>query len=258
MKPVNKAVLGTEHQQPQTNVIVLCQKLADIFQQRFTNAVDELQNWLSLQSLLNHYQSEAASALSYENFRRWETGSFQKSLEQRIQIIERWVSEACEAFNYHQNDSLSISFPPDPEVKMPYKFTSLDFFQQIENFFTDGGVERKKQADYERRVKQAYQNAAQDYLEHFSWGALSKLNEYQLNVKPNLEFPIPPELPEIIKKRQELKQLNQIIKELRGFVRNLTILEANEKPMGFWFRLKILMKFYLYFISGIIFPRRLA
>ncbi|OQW92218.1 MAG: hypothetical protein BWK78_02345 [Thiotrichaceae bacterium IS1] len=228
-----------------------------ILRQGFENSIRDLKDWLYLSSLRDRYQSDAASALRYGNFRNWETGAFQQARDQRVQAVERWIRQACQEFGGGYFSSLSLSFPADPTVYTPSKPDSLGFLKSIKNWLNSGQLEKERWNAYERKLDEAYRDAAYNYLNRFSENS-SVLSNYESQVVPVIKFRIPPESSEIGYKRERVKVLDQNLKNLNTLSSNLTVEseDVNNEDIDFYGRLKKQVTVYLHFINLLIYPQK--
>ncbi len=183
-------------------------------QEGFKSSVEALRNWLSLQTLKSAYQSSAAEELKKQQFANWQNNEFRSKIISYTNTINKWVNQACNEFNKNSPSSLSMSFPSEPAVSLPSR-KDRNFGQWFGDAFNGGANRKKLDQEYEQNKWQAYNNAVQSYLSEFSVNALRSLNEYERKIEPLISFPIPPELPEVIKKRNDLKLLNDDIEELK-------------------------------------------
>ncbi len=226
--------------------IQIQQKAEKLIKQGFENSLTELRNWLTLSTLLNRYQSEAAAALGQNQFKTWETEFFQPVLLKHQQEIVKWVQQAGEFFNQQSPEDLIISLPTAPEISLPSPPTNKP---KVSEDLTDTapvavatglgwvlggpvGAAVVGSAAYllNRNVKQdkpntsiAYQNqavqicadAAQDYLTRFSNEALTTLSQYEEKAQKVINFQIPAEPIEIANKRYQQNLLHNCWENLQ-------------------------------------------
>ncbi|NER29992.1 MAG: hypothetical protein F6J89_20820 [Symploca sp. SIO1C4] len=129
--------------------------------------------------------------------------------------VEQWVKEACNEFSKSPPSSLSISLPNYPSAHLPSR-KERNIGQRFSDLFTGGSHKRRLDSEYGTQVWQAYKNAIYNYLAKFSQEALYTLDRYENRVKPLISFPIPPESPEILDKRNYLKTLNDSLESLEN------------------------------------------
>ncbi|NET52757.1 MAG: hypothetical protein F6K09_29995 [Merismopedia sp. SIO2A8] len=186
-----------------------------LIKQGFKNSVTALQNWLSLSVLLKSYQYEAAQALQDSKFNSWEKSYLNSNLVSYQRAIEQWVKQACDEFSKSPPSRLSISLPNYPSAHLPSR-KERNIGQRFSDLFTGGSHKRRLDSEYGTQVWQAYKNAIYNYLAKFSQEALYTLDRYENRVKPLISFPIPPESPEILDKRNYLKTLNDSLESLEN------------------------------------------
>lgn len=229
-----------------------------VLKQGFENSIRDLKGWLYLSSLRDRYQSDAASALRYGNFRSWETGTFQQARDQRVQAVERWVRPACQEFGGSYFSSLSLLFPSDPTVYKPSEPDSLSSWESVKNWWNNGQIERERRKAYERKLDEAYRDAAYNYLSRFSSENSSVLSNYESQVASLIKFRIPPESSEVGYKRERAKVLEQNLRNLNTLSSNLTVEseDVSNEDIDFYGRFKKQATVYLHFISLLIYPQK--
>jgi energy-coupling factor transporter ATP-binding protein EcfA2 len=240
--------ISTELETAQTKhntKIQIQQKAEKLLKQGFETSLTELRNWLSLSTLLNRYQSEAAAALGQNQFKIWETEFFQPAFVKHQQEIVKWVQQACEFFDREYPGDLIISLPTSPEISLPSSptikpKTSENLSDNAPGAVSKGlswvlgnpvGATVVKNAVYllNKNVKQARQNtsvaaqnqatqicndAAQDYLNRFSNQAITTLNQYEEKAQKVINFQIPAEPIEITNKRYQQNLLHNCLETL--------------------------------------------
>jgi GTP-binding protein EngB required for normal cell division len=188
------------------------QKAQKLIQKGFSASVSDFQSWLYLPKLLDRYQSEVALALQQGTFSTWERGVFKEAIAQHQRAIVKWVHQACEFFECNQPTDLYISFPEQPQVFLPESpQPSMDSKQSGDvapvaltsglgwllggpvgaaviggatyllnqiNQITDS-EQPEVPAYYLDELKQAYEDAAADYLTRFSTQTFSTLRQYE-------------------------------------------------------------------------------
>ncbi len=232
--------------------IEIQQKAEKLIKQGFTTSIIEFRDWLNEQTLLYRYQSEATSALQQNQFNIWEQDFFKPAVEKYQQAIVKWISQACEFFNYSQPEELSISFPAHPQVTLPNQPTSSEGLSDTAPvavatglgwvaggpigaavlggaaYILNKNIGKDKQQSsgeaYRDRVAQIYSDAAKDYLVRFSNEALSALRQYEEKAAKVINFQIPEEPSELVNKRSQLNLLNGCLENLD---RELQSINAN-------------------------------
>lgn len=185
-----------------------------LLREEFKGGVEALRNWLSLQTLARSYQSAAAQALENYQFSNWQNNELKLKVTSYINIIEKWVNQACNDFHKSQPSRLCISFPSQPNVSLPQR-QDRNFGQWVGDIFNGGANLKKLDEEYETKKWQAYKNAAYNYLSNFSMNMLELLSQYEDRVKPLISFTIPSESSSIINKRNYLQSLNTSVQELQ-------------------------------------------
>ena len=238
--------ISTELEAAQTKhntKINIQQKAEKLIKQGFEASITELRNWLSLSTLLNRYQSEAAAALGQNQFKTWETEFFQPTLLKHQQEIVKWVQQACEFFNREYPGDLIISFPTQPEISPPPPPTNKP---KISEDFSDaptavaaglgwvlggpvgaavvGGAayllnrnvkqDKPESVAYQNQAAQIYADAAKDYLTRFSNDALITLSQYEEKALIVINFQLPAEPIEITNKRYQQNLLHNCLENL--------------------------------------------
>lgn len=224
------------------------QQLEENIKKSFQASIAVLKNWLSMESLLERYQSEAASALKQGEFSTWETNSFKPALVQYKLSVVKWVNKGCDIFDQPKLSNLFISFPTEPSVSLPdLPVTSSQPTARSVGIATGVGLfflgplgaavaagvthivnentkqEKQKSLDeYHSKVSQAYTDAARDYLSQFSMQTLETLCKYEVNVEKIISFPISQELAEVTDKRNQLKLLHTSLGELTIVLNSMT------------------------------------
>ena len=212
---VKAQVLSTELEAAETKRKAkgeIRQKAQKLIQKGFSASVSDFQSWLYLPKLLDRYQSEVALALQQGTFSTWERGVFKEAIAQHQRAIVKWVHQACEFFECNQPTDLYISFPEQPQVFLPESpQPSMDSKQSGDvapvaltsglgwllggpvgaaviggatyllnqiNQITDS-EQPEVPAYYLDELKQAYEDAAADYLTRFSTQTFSTLRQYE-------------------------------------------------------------------------------
>ncbi|NES73198.1 MAG: dynamin, partial [Okeania sp. SIO2D1] len=82
-------------------------------------------------------------------------------------------------------------------------------------FLSDNQQNKSQNLDsYQQQVKQAYANAARDYLSRFSAIALKAVEEYEAIAEKVIKVPVSQQSPEAIKLRNKLQLLNNLSAEI--------------------------------------------
>ncbi|MBD2182150.1 dynamin family protein [Aerosakkonema funiforme] len=222
--------------------IQIQQKAENLIKQGFATSIKEFRDWLHEQTILYRYQSEATAALQQNQFSTWERDFFKPTVAKHQQEIVKWISQACEFFNYTQPEELSISFPSHPQVTLPNKPTSSDNLSDTAPvavatglgwvaggpigaavlggaaYLLNKNIKQDKQGSssnaYQNQAAQLYTDAAKDYLSRFSSEALSALHQYEEKAAKVLNFKIPDIPPELTNKRHQLNLLNTCLQNL--------------------------------------------
>ncbi len=186
------------------------QKAQKLIQKGFSASVSDFQGWLYLPKLIERYQSEIASALQNGTFTAWEEGSFKIAIAEYRESIIKWVHQASEFFDCNQPSDLTIPFPNSPEIILPPPPPQHNTSKESSNvtpvaiatglgwmlggvvgaavvggatyLFSKGSNESevpKSSVSYLDLVVQAYREAAESYLTHFSTEAFAVLHQYE-------------------------------------------------------------------------------
>lgn len=199
-------------------------KAQKLIQKGFSASISDFQSWLYLPKLINCYQSELVLALQQGTFNTWEKGIFKQVVVKNQQSIVKWVHQACEFFELNKPANLYISFPEQPQVFLPeplqqstnskqsgnvapVALTSglgwllggpvgaamvggATYFLNQLNQITDLEEQPNISDYYLEQLKQAYNDAASDYLTCFSTQAFSILLEYEKSAEKIINAPI--------------------------------------------------------------------
>lgn len=234
--------------------IEIQQKAEKLIKQGFITSVLELRNWLDEKTLLYRYQSEAAAALQQGQFSNWERNFLKLKLVELQESIVKWVTQASEFFNRPKPETLSISFPTHPQVKLPNKPTNSDGLADTASvgvatglgwvlggpvgaavvgsaaYILNQNLNKDKQQtteeSYHNQVMQLYADAAKDYLIRFSKESLEQLLKYQEKAERIINFQMPEPPLDVSSKRSQLNLLNacqeNIDRELDSLKTSLT------------------------------------
>ena len=200
-----------------------------------------LQSWLYLTKLLERYQFELAVVLEQRTFNIWESEKFRPEVLKYKQEINKWVEQACDFFQLEEIEELIITFPeapkvflpspPPSETKKPVSLRNIAIATGIgwllggpmgavvvggATYLLSDNKQNKSQdlASYEKQVKQAYINAARDYLSRFNTVALKAVEEYEAIAKKVIKVPMSQQSLEVIKLRNKLQLLNNLSAEI--------------------------------------------
>ncbi|MGD1805368.1 dynamin family protein [Dapis sp. BLCC M126] len=199
------------------------------------------QSWLYLTKLLERYQFELAIVLEQRTFNIWESEKFRPEALKYKQKMTEWVDKACEFFQSGETEELIITFPEAPKVFLPSPPPSeTKKLGGMRNIAIASGIgwllggpmgaavvggatyllrdnkQNKSQnlANYKEQVKQAYANAARDYLSRFSTLTLKAVEEYEAIAEKVIKLPVTQQSPEVIKLRNKLQLLNNLCTEI--------------------------------------------
>jgi hypothetical protein len=233
----------------QNTKLEIKQKALDLIQRGFNTSVQELRDWLALPNLLNKYQSDAAVALAENNFKSWRTNKLKKDLQDSQLAIVKWLYQAYDFFHEERPEDLLIPFPSEPTITLPPKLDNNDTWSEPGSIAVGGGIgwliggpvgaavvgsisyllNKNVQKQDDDFVKESYHQqvaklciaATEDYFSQLSNQGLLILAAYERQAERIICFKVSPEPPEIIRKREELQQLqngfNQLLHELAKF-----------------------------------------
>lgn len=231
-----------EVDQNYTAKLQIKQRAEKLLQQGFAGSMIVLRDWLSFSTLVDRYQTDAASALERGSFNAWEQGAFRRDLLEHQQAVVKWVTQATEMFGQPSLEGLVIPFSSPPSVSLPPPPTPTTS-QKIDpnsvavatgiGFLFGGPIGAavaggtsylltqnmelpQPQSDdgYRARCTQAYEDAAKEYLSRFSLQGLPIVDRYQPKAQHALTFQPPPETPNLISKRHELTLLQTTLNNL--------------------------------------------
>lgn len=98
--------------------IEIKQKAEKLLTEGFQRSISNFEIWLYQPNILNQYQAEMAASLREGTFDAWETKFNQEVLKQQ-QTVAEWINKACDFFGKEQPIELLISFPPVPQITLP-------------------------------------------------------------------------------------------------------------------------------------------
>ena len=218
------------------------QKRAEkLIKEGFQKSNSTFRSWLYLTQLLEKYQFELALVLEQRTFNIWESEKFRPEALKYKQEISEWVDKACEFFQPGETEELIITFPEAPKVFLPSPPPSeTKKSGGLRNIAIASGIgwllggpmgaavvggatyllsdnkQNKSQnlVSYKEQVKQAYTNAARDYLSRFSTLTLKAVEEYEAIAEKVIKVPATQQSPEVIKLRSKLQLLNNLSAEI--------------------------------------------
>ncbi|WP_293150069.1 dynamin family protein [Okeania sp. SIO2C9] len=238
-KEVTKELIAIQEQKSEKFEI---QKRAEkLIKQGFQQSSLNFQSWLYLTKLLERHQFELAIVLEQRTFNIWESEKFRPEALKYKQEITEWIDKACEFFQQEEPAELIITFPEAPKVFLPSQPPSeTKKSGGVRNiaiatgigwllggpmgaavaggatyFLSDNQQNKSQNLDsYQQQVKQAYANAARDYLSRFSAIALKAVEEYEAIAEKVIKVPVSQQSPEAIKLRNKLQLLNNLSAEI--------------------------------------------
>ncbi len=234
-KEVTKELIAIQERKSEKFEI---QKRAEkLIKEGFQRSSSNFQSWLYLTKLLERYQFELAVVLEQRTFNIWESEKFRPEALKYKQEISEWVDKASEFFQSGETEELIITFPEAPKVFLPSPPPSeTKKSGGLRNIAIASGIgwllggpmgaavvggatyllsdnkQNKSQnlASYKEQVKQAYANAARDYLSRFSTVTLKAVEEYEAIAEKVIKVPVTQQSPEVIKLRNKLQLLNNL------------------------------------------------
>ncbi|QIR35692.1 DnaJ domain-containing protein [Tolypothrix sp. PCC 7910] len=241
----------------QTAKIEIKQKAANLIQQGFNKSIDDLRNWLNLDSLLKKYQTDATVAIAENNFKTWQTDILKKDLTELQRSIMKWLYQAYEFFQEERPEDLLIPLSSEPQINLPPKPNNSNDLSETGTVAVGSGIgwllggpvgaavlgsisyllnkniqdadDKSAKESYHQQVAQICINATEDYFTQLSHQGLAILAEYEPKAKTIIRFVGSQEPLEIAHKRQNLQQLqnnfNQLLQEL-----NKAKIPANYQP----------------------------
>ncbi len=221
--------------------IEIGKKREAFFRDELIKKVDAYRRWLSLDTLLGSYQTDAAQALESNQFYKWQSGKFQPAILSYVQVIENWVNQSCEEFQTQPPEGIKNSLPSAPRVSLPQR-QERNVWQWAGDIFNRGENRRRLDGEYERKKWQAYKNSIYKYFSEFSRDATAYLNKYEKNAESSITFSIPLEDTVVIQKQHTLKTLNSLLDQIKS----IKSLEGKVNTQDFFCleRLKVLNFFW--------------
>lgn len=216
-------------------------KRESFLQKGFKRKVEIYQNWLLLDNLVKNYQTEAAQALEYGQFKEWQNHDFKPNIVTYVTTIEEWTNQSCDEFQKNRPNQIHISFPNSPNVFFPRR-KDRDVVEWISDIFNGEANRIRLDREYEIKKWQAYKDAVYRYLDDFSKETLSSLKQYERNVESLIKFPIPPESARVIEKRHQLEKLNSSIDDLQDVESLKSKIDTHK--LNRWKRFQMLLLFW--------------
>jgi hypothetical protein len=197
------------------------QKAKELINSGFNTSANEFKQWFGLDNLLI-YQAAAAQALQCDDFSHWQEQALKPSAIAHQQAVAKWVQQACNFFEQPKPSPLLITFPEPPAIAIaatepptprrkpddtpvavatgigwvlggPVGAAVLGGTSYLLNQAIKADSGAVPNAPEPQPPLLAYQEAARQYLTHFSTLNLSALQRYELAAKPLLEVEIRPE-----------------------------------------------------------------
>jgi GTP-binding protein EngB required for normal cell division len=219
------------------------QKRAEkLVKQGFQSSNSEFQSWLYLPKLLDAYQTELASALEERRFDSWQSETLRQEVLKWQEKLMEWVNKAGEFFDIEKPTQITIAFPEPPKVLLPPPPPSVAkksggimplaiaaglgwllggpvgaaVVGGATYLLSDSGEEKPTLSpeEYQQQVKQAYKDAAKDYLQDFSDRAFASLKEYEPIAEKAINAPPNETSPEVDKWQHQLGLLNNLSENL--------------------------------------------
>ncbi len=212
----------------------------EYLRKEFKRRVQTYRNWLSLNTLVGSYQTNAAQALETGRFNSWQDSEFQSTILNYTQSIENWTHQSCDEFQKNRPSRIKISFPSYPHVSLP-QHQDRNLGQWFGDILNGGANRRKLDKEYEIKKWQAYKSAAYNYLYNLSKDTLASLNQYEKTVETLIVFPIPPESSTVIQQRHHFNDLNSSINAIQG-IESLKI-KTNTHRLNWLERFKLFLLF---------------
>lgn len=226
------------------------QKRAEkLVKQGFQSSNSEFQSWLYLPKLVEAYQTELASALEERRFDSWQSEKLKPEVLKWQEKLMEWINKAGEFFDIEKPEQITIAFAEPPKVLLPPPPPSvakksggimpLAIAAGI-GWLLGGPVgaavvggatyllsDSKEQQpnvspeQYQQQVKQAYSDAAKDYLQDFSDRAFASLQEYEPVAEKAINAPPTPSSLEVEKLENQLALLNNLSENLHSELESL-------------------------------------
>ena len=236
-KNVTKELIAI--QERKSEKFELQKKAEKLIKEGFHKSSSHFQSWLYLTNLLQKSQFELAVVLEQRTFNIWESEKFRPEVLKYKQEITEWVDKGCEFFQQDEPGELIITFPEAPKVFLPSS-SETKKSGGLRNIAIASGIgwllggpmgaavvggatyllsdnKQNKSSNlgsYQEQVKQAYANAARDYLSCFSAVALKAVEEYEVMAEKVINIPVSQQSPEVMKLRNKLQLLNNLSAEI--------------------------------------------
>jgi len=242
-----------------TTKIEIKQKAQKLIQKGFSASVSDFQSWLYLPKLIDRYQSEVASALQQGSFSTWERGVFKNAIAEHQRAVVKWVHQACEFFECSQPVDLWISFPEQPQVFLPEQPQQPTGSKQSNDVVpvaltsglgwilggpmgaaVVGGAtyllnqmtqttepeQPAVSAYYFEQLKDAYADAASDYLTRFSTQAFSTLRQYEEIVEKIINYQVTEKPSQLTIQHHQLQLLETLFDNLNHELESVRVILA--------------------------------
>ncbi len=219
------------------------QKRAEkLVKQGFQSSNSEFQSWLYLPKLLDAYQTDLAAALEERRFDSWQSEKLRQEVLKWQEKLMEWVNKAGEFFDIEKPTQITIAFPEPPKVFLPPPPPSVAkksggimplaiaaglgwllggpvgaaVVGGATYLLSDSGEQQPNVSpeEYQEQVKQAYKDAAKDYLQDFSDRAFASLKEYEPIAEKAINTPPSETSPEVEKWQHQLGLLNNLSENL--------------------------------------------
>ncbi len=213
--------------------------LKKAFEKSWQNLID----WLDPEKLIDRYQSECFQALYQDELTDWLNNTLINALVERVEAVDKWISEACSTLGSNQPDEVEISLPDFPDIELPERPTEIDEPSGAGWAAVAGGLvglivggpvlgtvgaasaykavqesaktrKEELEANYQSRLRTACNKAVEKYLRSFSNAVLSKVPEYETSVKDVFTFQLPEESSEVRDMRKMLRKLESALNNL--------------------------------------------
>lgn len=190
--------------------------------------VETYRKWLSTDTVVGSFQTDAAQALESNRFSDWQSNKFQPAISSYVQGIENWVQQACCEFKTKPPNSLNTSLPNVPSISLPHR-PERTTRQWVGDIFSGGANRKRLDEEYEKKKWRAYKDASYKYLSEFSRNASISLNKYEKTAESSIIFSAPLEDENVLQKQHELKTLNSLLNKIKS----IESLEVNLSTQNF-------------------------
>jgi DnaJ-domain-containing protein 1/GTPase SAR1 family protein len=213
-----------------------------LIKQGFEASLNKLRQWLALTNLRHKYQADAAVELAKENFLSWENNTVKKDFYELQSPLSKWLSQAYEFFKQEYPEDLIVPFPKHPQVTLPPRNGNSNDLSEPGSIAVGSGIgwliggplgaavlgsitylvnQNLQQQDdkvtgnsYHQQVAKLCIDAVDGYLDNFSREGLAVLGEYERKANRIIRFVESAESPEIIQKREELRNWQSTLQQL--------------------------------------------